>query len=166
MKKEIRFCTKADVEAIVELGLLAWEPVFESFENIMGTTVFRIIYPDWKKTQREEMERVCRETDKFDTYVAEVEGRVAGFTTLELNHEVKKGEIYFLAVHPDSQNQGVGTALNHFAIQKMKEAGMKIVEVGTGGDPSHAPARRSYEKAGFKRALPVVKYYMDLTEEG
>ncbi|MCD4753572.1 MAG: GNAT family N-acetyltransferase [Anaerolineaceae bacterium] len=165
MKKEMRLCTKADVEAIVALGLLAWEPVFESFENIMGPTVFPIIYPDWKKTQREEMEKVCKEADKFDTYVTEVAGKVVGFMTLKLDQEIKKGEIYFLAVHPDAQNEGIGTALNHFAVQKMKEASMKFIEVGTGGDPSHAPARRSYEKAGFKRALPVVKYYMDLTEE-
>jgi len=165
MKKEMRLCMKSDVEAIVELGLLAWEPVFESFENIMGPTVFAIVYPDWKKTQRDEIERVCRKTDNFDTYVVEMEGRVVGFTTLELNQEVKKGEIYFLAVHPGAQNEGIGTALNLFAIKKMKDAGMKIIEVGTGGDPSHAPARRSYEKAGFKRVLPVVKYYMDLTYE-
>lgn len=165
MKKEVRLSTKDDVDAIVELGLLAWEPVFESFKNIMGPTVFPIIYPNWKKSQREEMERVCKETDKYDTYVAEINGKVAGFTTLELNQETKKGEIYFLAVHPDAQNKGIGTVLNNFAIQKLKEAGMKIAVVGTGGDPSHAPARRSYEKAGFKRVLPVVNYYMDLTEE-
>ena len=42
-----------------------------------------------------------------------------------------------------------------------KESGMKLAEVGTGGDPSHAPARRSYEKAGYT-ALPLVRYYKDL----
>jgi len=28
--------------------------------------------------------------------------------------------------------------------------GMKVAVVGTGGDPSHAPARKSDEKAGYK----------------
>jgi hypothetical protein len=29
----------------------------------------------------------------------------------------------------------------------------------TGGDPSHAPARRAYEKAGFGPAIPSVSLY-------
>jgi hypothetical protein len=51
--------------------------------------------------------------------------------------------------------------LNEFALEKMKASGMKIAAVATGGDPGHAPARRSYEKAGYK-ALPLVRYYQDL----
>jgi len=66
-----------------------------------------------------------------------------------------------LAVHPEYQNSGIGTELNTFALQKMKEGGMKLAVVGTGGDPGHAPARRSYEKAGYT-ALPLVRYYKDL----
>jgi len=38
---------------------------------------------------------------------------------------------------------------------------MKLAVVSTGGDESHVPARRSYEKAGYT-ALPLVKYYRDL----
>ena len=34
--------------------------------------------------------------------------------------------------------------------------------VGTGGDPSHAPARRAYEKAGFGPAIPSLYYYRAL----
>jgi hypothetical protein len=36
----------------------------------------------------------------------------------------------------------------------MKEAGMQVATVSTGGDPSHAPARRAYEKAGFTASIP------------
>ena len=66
-----------------------------------------------------------------------------------------------LAVHPEYQNHGFGTELNIFALQKMKESGMKLAEVGTGGDEGHAPARRSYEKAGYT-GLPLVRYYKAL----
>jgi ribosomal protein S18 acetylase RimI-like enzyme len=66
-----------------------------------------------------------------------------------------------LAVHPDHQNLGIGTELNTLALEKMREGGMKMAKVETGGDPSHAPARRSYEKAGY-RALPLVRYFLDL----
>jgi GNAT superfamily N-acetyltransferase len=66
-----------------------------------------------------------------------------------------------LAVHPDHQNRGIGTELNLFALERMKENGMKLVSVGTGGDPGHAPARRSYEKVGYT-PLPIVRYYKAL----
>ena len=39
---------------------------------------------------------------------------------------------------------------------------MEMAEVMTGGDPGHAPARRSYEKAGYT-PLPLVRYYKALT---
>jgi hypothetical protein len=44
---------------------------------------------------------------------------------------------------------------------EVKEGGMALAVVGMGGDEGHAPARRSYEKAGYT-ALPLVRYYKDL----
>lgn len=43
-----------------------------------------------------------------------------------------------------------------FAIKKMKEASMQVATVSTVRDPSHAPARRAYEKAGFILQIPSV----------
>lgn len=161
MNLRIRPVCENDVGAVVRLSLLAWDPVFSSFERILGPEIFPIIYPDWKTTQREEVEKVCKDGEKFNVWVADLDDMVVGFVTTELNMETKTGEIYFLAVHPDHQNLGIGTELNNFALKKMKEIGMKMAVVGTGGDPSHAPARRSYEKAGCT-ALPLVRYYKDL----
>ena len=94
-------------------------------------------------------------------WVAEADGMVVGFIAYQLNIEDETGEIELLAVHPEYQNQGIGTELNNFVLAKMKASGMKIAVVGTGGDPGHAPARRSYEKAGFT-PLPLVRYYKAL----
>jgi hypothetical protein len=47
----------------------------------------------------------------------------------------------------------------------MRANGMKLAAVDTGGDPSHAPARRSYEKAGFDRSISSVHYFKDLTTQ-
>ena len=38
----------------------------------------------------------------------------------------------------------------------MKSSGMQVATVATGGDPSHAPARRAYEKSGFNVQIPSV----------
>jgi len=145
----------------VQLSLLAWEPVFTAWEQILGPKLYPIaIYPDWRKSQKEVVEKACNE-QKFVTWVAEVDGEVVGFVSYELNDDSKIGEIQLIAVHPDYQNCGIGTELNLFALQKLKENGMKLAVVGTGGDDGHAPARRSYEKAGYT-GLPLVRYYQDL----
>ena len=39
----------------------------------------------------------------------------------------------------------------------MRRRGITLATVATGGDPGHAPARRTYEKAGFT-SFPQVLY--------
>ena len=161
MNLRIRAFGDDDIEAIVQLSLLAWAPVFHSFQQVLGPAIYSIIYPDWQTSQKAGVEAVCRDGEKYIVWVAEVDGAVVGFLAYALNLKDKSGEVELLAVHPDYQNQGIGTDLNNFALEKMKESGIKLAVVGTGGDPAHAPARKSYEKAGYT-ALPLVRYYKDL----
>ena len=161
MNLQIRPYSEEDLEVIVELSLLAWEPVFTAWKQILGPKLYPIaIYPDWRISQKEVVEKVCGD-EKQNPWVAVVDGNIVGFVVYELNGESKTGEIQLLAVHPEYQNSGIGTELNIFALQKLKDRGMKLAVVGTGGDEGHAPARRSYEKAGYT-ALPLVRYYKDL----
>lgn len=165
MNLHIRPFSLDDMEDLVQLSLLAWTPVFHSFEQTLGTKIYTLIFPDWKKTQREVVEKICKGHEKTLTWVAEVDGIITGFIAYTLNSKENgqdnTGEVELLAVHPAYQNSGIGTELNHFALQKLKEGGMKLAVVATGGDPGHAPARRSYEKAGYI-ALPSIRYYQDL----
>lgn len=160
MDSRIRPVRDADVENLVRLSLLAWEPVFRSFEQLLGHAIYTRIWPDWRSGQREAIEAVCHDGEKTTVWVAEADGMVVGFVAYAL-HEDRTGEVQLLAVHPEYQNRGIGTELNIFALQKMKDSGMVMARVETGGDPSHAPARRSYEKAGYT-ALPLVRYFKDL----
>ncbi len=157
----IRSYTASDLADILRLSVLAWEPVFTAWEKILGPQLYPVaIYPDWRKSQQEVVEKICTD-EKYSTWVAEVDGAVVGFIVYELNHSSKVGEVQLLAVHPDDQNHGIGTQLNFFALQKLREGGMKLAVVGTGGDEGHAPARKSYEKAGYT-GLPLVRYYQEL----
>ncbi len=160
MDISIRPMTPDDMEDVVRLSLAAWAPVFHSFEQVLGSKIYFHIYPEWRRQQREVVEKICKD-EKTLVWVAEVDERVTGFIAYTLNNEEKTGEVELLAVHPDYQNRGIGTALNNFVLGKMKESGMELAVVATGGDPGHAPARRSYEKAGYT-ALPLVRYYQDL----
>ncbi len=160
MNVSIRPVTNDDMEDVVQLSLLAWAPVFRSFEQVLGSKIYLHIYPDWRKQQREVVERICND-EKNHVWVADIDGAVTGFIVYSLNNEEQTGEVELLAVHPDYQNRGIATKLNNFVLDKMKESGIKLAVVGTGGDPGHAPARRAYEKVGYI-ALPIVRYYQDL----
>lgn len=158
-KYEIRSGADADIDAIVELSLLAWEPIFRSFAQILGPTLYARLYPDWRKSQSEGVAGVCRDREKYHTLVAQCDQRVVGFIAYELKPgDEKSGEVVLLGVHPDFQNGGIGTALNRRALEEMQAAGVRLAIVETGGDESHAPARRSYEKAGYT-GLPIVRYF-------
>lgn len=161
MKTKIRSYVDKDINEIVHLSLLAWETVFLSFEQVLGSKIFPILYPDWRKSQKDVVEKICKDQDKFHVLVVEVKGKVVGFLAYDLNQDNQTGEVQLLAVHPEYQNQDIATEMNLIALQKMKAEGMKLAVVGTGGDEGHAPARRSYEKAGYT-PLPLVRYYKDL----
>jgi ribosomal protein S18 acetylase RimI-like enzyme len=161
MNLQLRPVRDDDVKDVVRLSLSAWAPVFSSFEQIMGPDIYAYVYPDWIKSQSESIEAVCKDGEETIVWVAELDGVVVGFLAYKLDAKDKTGEVWFLAVDPEYQNRGIGTELNNFGLEKMKESGMQMAVVGTGGDPAHAPARRSYEKSGYT-PLPLVRYYKDL----
>lgn len=148
-----------DVEQIVELSLLAWEPAFESMEKALGSRIFHLIWSDWKKSQAEGVAGACRAADKYHILVADLDGRVVGFVAYELKGET--GEVVLLAVHPECQRRGIATLLNQAALDAMKAAGVKMAVAETGGEDGHAAARRAYEKVGYT-GLPLVRYFKEL----
>ena len=69
------------------------------------------------------------------------------------------GDAIFLRLHPDwEQRRGVGMLLAERAVGHMRERGIDIAVVETGGDPGHAPARAAYEAAGFT-LLPIARCF-------
>ncbi|GAA3732726.1 GNAT family N-acetyltransferase [Salinactinospora qingdaonensis] len=146
---------------MVALSLRAWAPVFASLENVLGDSgVYAQMHPDWRADQRRAVQQACG-SENIHVWVAEVDTLVAGFVAVRLDHEASLGEIYMVAVDPDHQRSGVGTALTSFALEWIKEQGMAVAMVETGGDPGHAPARRVYERAGFVQ-LPIARYFKKL----
>jgi UDP-N-acetylmuramyl tripeptide synthase len=53
---------------------------------------------------------------------------------------------------------GIGTTLTTLATNWLRDAGMRVAMIGTGGDDGHAPARRTYGKADYT-AMPLVRYF-------
>ncbi|WP_019506042.1 GNAT family N-acetyltransferase [Pleurocapsa sp. PCC 7319] len=149
------------LDAVIRLSLRAWTPVFDSIQKVMNADVYQAFYPDnWRVSQQKAVENVCAAEDT-NVWVAIDIGSTVGFVAVKLDSESSMGEIYMVAVDPDFQGQGIGSALIEFALDWMKNAGMSVAMVDTGGDPGHAPARRTYEKVGFE-LLPIARYFEKL----
>jgi ribosomal protein S18 acetylase RimI-like enzyme len=157
------------LEEVIRLSLRAWAPVFDSLQNVMNADVYQAFYPDhWHVRQQKSVEDICAAEDTnvwvarvYDRPEANDAGSLVGFVAVKLHSEDSMGEIYMVAVDPGFQGHGIGTDLIEFALAGMKEAGMSIAMVETGGDPGHAPARHTYEKAGFE-LLPIARYFKKL----
>jgi GNAT superfamily N-acetyltransferase len=155
---EIRPFHESDLDAVVEFSLRAWEPVFDSMRQVLGDSIFaRLHDPDWKAVQAEAIRSSCTSED-LDVFVAVADERPVGFATIALNafHD-RMGVVDMIAVDPVYQRRGVGRRLMDRSVELMRERGMDIAAVGTGGDPGHAPARALYETLGYT-ALPGVRY--------
>jgi len=154
---EIRELRVGDLDAVVELSVRAWEPVYASLREVLGDPIFFRLNPDWREDQAEAVRSSCTSDDR-DAFVAVVDGRVVGFATIALNafHE-RMGVIDIVGVDPDYQRRGIATQLIDRSLEHMRSSGMDIAAVGTGGDPGHAPARAAYEALGFT-LLPSARY--------
>ena len=158
MLASIRPFEADDLETVLDLSIRAWEPVFASMATVLGPEIFGRMHKDWAAEQRASVASACQSKE---VWVADTGGRVVGFTALDLRPDSNEGEIWMLAVDPDAQNAGLGTALSTHGVERMREAGLAIGIVETGGDSGHAPARRTYEKAGFT-LMPIARYFVAL----
>jgi GNAT superfamily N-acetyltransferase len=156
----IRVYRPEDREAVVDLALRAWTPVFASMRGVTGDEIDQLLHgDDWRVYQRQSVEGAL-DNEAMHLWVAEDPGAervVVAFLAVTLHRDDAMGQIWMLAVDPDAQGRGLGTTLTNFATDWMREAGMRLAMIGTGGDPGHASARRAYEKAGYT-AMPTVQY--------
>jgi GNAT superfamily N-acetyltransferase len=157
----IRRYRASDRDAVVALALRAWTPVFASMRQILGDEIdSRLHGEDWRVYQQREVESALDDEQMY-CWVAESEGVPSAFMAVQLTPERSLGQLWMIAVDPNSQNRGLGTKLTNMATDWIQAAGMNVALIGTGGDPGHAPARRVYEKAGYT-PLPVANFFKAL----
>jgi ribosomal protein S18 acetylase RimI-like enzyme len=158
----IRPYTAGDEPALQDIRAAAFAPVFRSFRSIIGDDIAGIALARADLEQAQHLNDLCGPDSKSQILVALMGDAPVGFVAFSLSAETRVGEIGLNAVHPDYAGQGIGAALYDRALARMTEAGMAVATVGTGGDPSHAPARRAYEKVGFGTPIPSLYYYKRL----
>lgn len=161
METQIEPYTPFHRDAVVRLSLRAWAPVFVSIQNTINPDVYQEFYSnDWRASQQKAVEDACA-TEDVNVWVAVISGSTVGFIAVKLHPEDSMGEIHMIAVDPSVQGHGIGSRLIEFALDWMQTHGVSIAMVETGGDPGHAPARHTYEKAGFE-LFPVARYFKKL----
>jgi ribosomal protein S18 acetylase RimI-like enzyme len=158
----IRDCRASDHDEIVELSLRAWAPVFVSVAEVLGRELSTLLHgTDWRAHQAGEVRAALRDAAKR-VWVAEDDGRVVGFVAAGVVDTARLiGEIAMVAVDPAAQRRGIGSSLTEHATAWLREQGMRVAVLGTGGDAGHEPARRVYERLGF-RLFPSAQYFRAL----
>jgi ribosomal protein S18 acetylase RimI-like enzyme len=123
----IRQMTPGDVDRLVEIALVAWEPVFDSFHRVLGDELFALRWPDWQAEKSGQIIGMC-DDDRGDVLVADVDGEVVGFVSF-YPHGSQRGiaEIGNNAVHPDHQNRGVAQAMYAEVMNRLRAAGVEYV---------------------------------------
>jgi GNAT superfamily N-acetyltransferase len=134
----------------------AFAPVFASFRDLLGDEIADVTQARDDEDQAEYLRSLLAPESDWELYVAEVAGAVVGFVSLQLTERTLTGEIGLNAVHPHHAGHNIGTTMYDFALDRMRRMGMRVATVSTGGDASHAPARRAYEKAGFVKGIPSI----------
>lgn len=145
-----------DLPILEEIREKAFAPIFASFQKILGEQIYALAQEPEDIQQSELLRAMFSPDTVWQIYVAELSDEIVGFITIRLDHETKVGEIGLNAVHPSHSGVGIGTEMYKFATKIMKSNGMLVATVATGGDPSHAPARRAYEKSGFNVQISSV----------
>ena len=162
--RTIRAFKSEDLPLIQSIRKRAFQPIHDSFRRLMGEDVFRLEFSDWDQRQGDYLKSLCATNSPKELYVATEDEAIAGFIGLSMDPASRRGEIDLNAVDPEYQGKGLGEFMYRFALQRMREAGIKVVRVSTGADSSHSQARRAYEKAGFGVFIPSITMYQKLAD--
>jgi ribosomal protein S18 acetylase RimI-like enzyme len=153
----IRGFRDTDLPHLIDLTIESFRPLFErDLPELIDPEVFVHEHGDWENDYRREVPTFHDpDSDRFVT-VAEEQRRILGYVGWNIR-QGDAGRLEMVAVHPAAQRRGVGNALCRDALERLRDRGVTVVHIGTGGDAFHTPARRLYESLGF-RGWPLVDY--------
>jgi GNAT superfamily N-acetyltransferase len=159
---EFRHARPEDAARLQAIRAAAFAPVFASFRSMLGDEIYELAQKRDEDAHASLLGSLMAPDSGWEMHVAQSGDEVVGFVAIRFDRETLVGEVGLNAVDPAHAGNGIGTAMYELAVARLKDAGMRVAMVGTGGDPSHAPARRAYAKAGFDVHLPTVWMFRKL----
>jgi len=104
---------------------------------------------------------MSKDLGKHSPYIAMDLAKVVGFVTIDrkTNHVA---EVSWIAVKPERQHQGIGSALIDRVANDLRSQGIRLLEVKTLSEdveyPPYEKTRRFYEKMGFIHLETIDPY--------
>jgi ribosomal protein S18 acetylase RimI-like enzyme len=160
----IRPIETRDKDAVIDITVKAWSSIYNGYRKQMGDDIYELFYSNWQAIKIESINDIITNNNKY-YYVAVYNRITIGYCGYEMNETHNIATIGMNAVSIEYRNNGIGSYMNMFLINELKQKGVKAARVVTGGDDSHLAARRTYEKSGFSTQIPFVQYYMKLFDK-
>ncbi len=96
----------------------------------------------------------------YYAYVALAGDRIAGFLLLGPTPATTGTyDMYWIAVHPEFQGQGVAQALDEYAVHFVRERGGYLIIAETSSQPSYERTRAFYIKQQYQLLAQIGDYY-------
>jgi ribosomal protein S18 acetylase RimI-like enzyme len=149
-----------DLADVMEIANIAWRPIREMSRAALGDKIADFLNPAGDSVSKGLQVKAQIESGNWGIAVCEHEGKLVGFITYSINGAM--GEICNNGALTSTGLKGIGQTMYKYVMEEFRKAGVKFVKVTTGLDWAHAPARRAYERAGFKKHLDSTTYYMEL----
>jgi D-alanine-D-alanine ligase len=100
------------------------------------------------------------EASGYEFLFAEVDGRLAGYTCYgPIPGTVGSYDLYWIAVAPKRQGQGIGRALLEQTEERIRAAGGWQVYIETSSRAQYRPTQGFYLAAGYVQEAHVEDYY-------
>ncbi|MEW2382199.1 GNAT family N-acetyltransferase [Micromonospora sp. NPDC047707] len=158
----IRAFRQDDLAPLTNLTIETFRPFYEDyFRPLVGEVIFANQHGAWRDDYRTQLAGLHAPEEHRHVAVAEIDGTIAGYVAWSVDPARRNGTVTILAVSAAYRRHHLGTALCEHAFDELRALGAEVVEIGTGSDPFHAPARALYERLGCTE-LPIAVYYRQL----
>ncbi len=158
----IRSPEQHDLARLTEVAIEAFGQFYEdAFRPVVGEVIFTRQHGQWREDYHTLLATLHAPQHHKYAAIADIGGVIAGFVGWEIDQSRERGRIRILAVDAHYRRGHLGTALCEHAFSHMSARGAVYVEIGTGGDPFHAPARALYESLGCIK-WPWAAYLCEL----
>jgi ribosomal protein S18 acetylase RimI-like enzyme len=159
---DVRTFVPTDLPRLVELTVEVFGPYYEDhFRPLVGEVIFTNQHGDWRADYRAEVAGLHDPGEDRHVAVAERDGEIVGYVAWSVDPAKRNGIVSHVAVAAGHRRGHTGTALCEHAFAAMRRDGAEVVQIGTGGDDFHAPARALYERLGCT-PVPVTVYFRQL----
>jgi GNAT superfamily N-acetyltransferase len=96
----------------------------------------------------------------YHIYVSEIESMITGYICYGPT-PLTEGtwDLYWEAIHPEQQGQGMGKALMAFAEDNIKQADGRLAIIETSSKPEYERTRHFHYSRGYELACQIADFY-------